>query len=174
MPHKKSSKFTGTSKLRVSWSDALHLFLAIVVAELAGVLGSFFTVSEIPNWYAFLDKPSFSPPNWVFAPVWTTLYALMGIALFLSCTYGKPAEKATTASYWFYAQLGVNVLWSLVFFGLHSLWGGVAVIVLLWLLIVQTMRLFYAVKPAAAWLLVPYLAWVSFASVLNISLALLN
>lgn len=154
--------------------DVFHLFLAIVVSQLAGVIGSFFTFSEIPNWYAYLDKPSFNPPNWVFGPVWTILYTLMGVALFLSCRYGKPAQKATTASYWFYAQLVVNTLWSIVFFGFHSLWGGLLVIVTLWLLIAQTMRLFARVKPIAAWLLVPYLAWVSFATVLNLGIALLN
>lgn len=163
-----------SSRSRFGTVDAVHVFLAVLVSQLAGVIGSFFTFSEIPNWYAYLDKPFFNPPNWVFGPVWTTLYTLMGVALFLSCRYGKPAQKATTASYWFYAQLVVNTLWSIVFFGFHSLWGGLLVIVTLWLLIAQTMRLFAQVKPVAAWLLVPYLAWVSFATVLNLGIALLN
>lgn len=163
---KKSSKF--------SPKDALHLFLSILVSQLAGIIGSLFTLSEIRNWYVFLDKPFFTPPNWVFGPVWTLLYTLMGIALFLSCKYGKPAKKATIASYWFYAQLGFNTLWSIVFFGLHNLWGGVITIAILWLLIVQTIRTFYTVNKVAAWLLVPYLAWVTFASALNIALAILN
>lgn len=107
----------GFSKL-----DALHLFLSIVVAQLAGALGALFTTTEINSWYIYLRLPAFAPPNWVFGPVWTFLYLLMGIALFLTCRYGKPAKQATTASYWFYAQLVVNVLWSVVFFGFKDLW----------------------------------------------------
>ncbi len=162
----KSAKFT--------WSDLWHVLLSIFVCQLAGVIGSFFTFSEIPNWYAFLEKPFFTPPSWLFGPVWTTLYTLMGIALFVSCKYGKPAALSTRASYWFYAQLAVNALWSIVFFGFHSLWGGLVTIVILWLLIFKTIQLFSQVNKTAAWLMIPYIMWVSFATVLNLALAILN
>ena len=154
--------------------DAVHLILAIFVCQLAGIIGALFTTSEIPGWYALLERPAFSPPNWLFGPVWITLYAMMGVAAYLSCKYGKPAKKATIASYWFYTQLVFNTLWSIVFFGLHSLWGGLAVIVVLWFLILKTMLLFWKMNRTAGWLLLPYLAWVSFATILNFSIAVLN
>jgi benzodiazapine receptor len=161
-----SSSFTLT--------DLWHVLLAIFVSQLAGILGSFFTFSEITNWYAFLEKPFFTPPNWLFGPVWIMLYTLMGIALFLSCRYGKPAAVATRASYWFYAQLIFNALWSIVFFGLHSLWGGFFTIIILWLLIFKTIQMFSLVNKTAAWLLIPYILWVSYATALNLALAWLN
>ncbi len=159
-----------------SWKliDTLHLTLSILTCQLAGIIGTLFTRSEIPNWYAYLDKPFFTPPGWVFGPVWTILYALMGIALFLGCKYETPRKPATVASYWFYAQLAVNVLWSVVFFGFHSVWGGLLTIVILWLLIYKTMRLYWHVNTTAGWLFVPYLAWVSYATLLNLGIALLN
>lgn len=159
---------------RFSLRDWGHLVLAIFVCELAGVIGALFTTSEIPAWYAFLEKPFFTPPNWLFGPVWTLLYALMGGALFLGCRFGKPARAATTASYWFYVQLGVNILWSIVFFGFHNLWGGVVVIALLWVLVFITMRQYWRVYPLAGWLLLPYLAWISYATALNVGVAFLN
>ncbi len=161
-------------RTRFSLRDWGHLGLAIFVCELAGVLGAIFTTSQIPTWYAVLEKPFFTPPSWVFGPVWTTLYAMMGCALFAGCRYGKPARAATTASYWFYAQLGVNILWSLVFFGLHSLWGGVAVITLLWLLVFITIRQYWRVYAPAGWLMVPYLMWVTYATALTVGVAILN
>lgn len=154
--------------------DAVHLILAIFVCQLAGIIGALFTTSEISTWYALLERPVFSPPNWLFGPVWAILYTCMGIALYLSCTYGKPKQKATQASYWFYAQLVFNTLWSIVFFGLHSLWGAVGMVIILWLLIFKTMTLFRKMNRWAGWLMLPYLAWVSFAAILNISIALLN
>lgn len=159
---------------KFSLKDGFHLFLAILVSELAGVIGALFTTSEIKNWYVYLDKPFFTPPSWLFGPVWVTLYAMMGVALFLSCRYAKKGKQSDVPSYWFYAQLVVNILWSVVFFGLHSPWGGVVVILTLWLMIIKTMLEFRKVNKWAAWLLVPYLAWVTFASALNIGIAVLN
>ncbi len=140
----------------------------------AGWTGSFFTRDAVINWYPELLKPAFNPPAWVFAPVWTVLYFLMGIALFLVWKKGFSTFGVSTAITVFLIQLVFNVAWSVVFFGLHSILGGLGVIAFLWLLIVLTIYVFAPVSVMAAWLLVPYLIWVSFASFLNLSLWFLN
>lgn len=149
------------------------LLISVGASLLAGAIGNLATNPNIPNWYAHLDKPSFNPPNWVFGPVWTLLYILMGIGLYLVWT--SPGSKAKPAPYvWFGFQLMLNVLWSVVFFGWHM--TGLAVVVILALLasIAITARLFWPVSRTAAYLLVPYMGWVLFAAVLNISIARLN
>ena len=150
----------------------LQFIASIMVPLLAGSLGSLFTVSKIADWYQFLNKPSFNPPNWIFAPVWNILYILMGIALFLVIrSVNKYRKKAI---YIFFAQLVINITWSLVFFSLESpLWAFVTIIVL-WILIWINISYFYKVSKAAGWLLVPYLFWVSFAAVLNYAILILN
>jgi benzodiazapine receptor len=144
-----------------------RLLLSIVVCLSAGFIGSVFTFPSIPTWYASLVKPSFSPPNWIFGPVWTTLYILMGIAMYL--VWQKKGSLKL-----FLVHLGFNAGWSIVFFGLRSILGGMAVIITLWGLIVYLTRAFYRIDKRAAYLLTPYLIWVSFASVLNFSLLILN
>lgn len=146
------------------------LLVSLLLPQLAGGAGALFTMSEIPTWYVTLVKPALNPPSWVFGPVWTTLFLLMGAALFL--VWKRTSEKKPLNV--FALQMVLNTLWSIVFFGLHSPVGAVAVIVFLWLVIVWTIREFFLVSRAAAWLLVPYLLWVSFASYLNISIWLLN
>jgi tryptophan-rich sensory protein len=153
---------------------ALRILLAIVICELAGVIGSMFTAPAIPGWYAGLAKPSFNPPNWVFGPVWTALYAMMGLAAYLVYEKGWNRPEVRKALTVFGVQLVLNALWSVVFFGGRQLLGGVVVIVLLWLMILLTIRLFSRTSRPAAYLLVPYMLWVSFATVLNVSLYLLN
>jgi tryptophan-rich sensory protein len=153
---------------------ALRILAAIVICELAGVIGSMFTAPAIPGWYAGLAKPSFNPPNWVFGPVWTTLYAMMGLAAYLVYEKGWNRPEVRKALTVFGVQLVLNALWSVVFFGGRQLLGGVVVIVLLWLMILLTIRLFSRTSRPAAYLLVPYVLWVSFATVLNVSLYLLN
>lgn len=156
-------------------NNALKLIIAIVVSELAGIIGSIFTVSAIPNWYARLVKPALNPPAWVFGPVWTTLYALMGIALFLVWKSPSVAPKERRRGVvLFFIQLFLNAIWSIIFFGLHSPGWALVDIVALWLAIVWTMFIFYKISKPAAYLLVPYLLWVSFASYLNYSIWLLN
>jgi len=152
----------------------LRLFVAVLICECAGIIGSFFTAPSVPGWYAGLTKSSINPPGWVFAPVWTALYALMGIAAWLVYDKGfkKPEVKKALAV--FAAQLALNTLWSIVFFGAHSVLAGVVVIVILGVMILWTILLFRRISKAAAWLLVPYILWVSFATVLNISLYVLN
>ncbi len=153
---------------------AVTLVVFIVACELAGILGSVFTMPSIPGWYAGLAKPSFNPPNWLFGPVWTILYALMGVAAWLVYEKGVKRPEVKKALSVFAAQLLLNALWSIVFFGAHMILGAAVVIVLLGAMILLTIRLFGKISKPAAWLLVPYILWVSFATVLNISLYVLN
>jgi tryptophan-rich sensory protein len=153
---------------------ALGIVVSIVVCELAGIIGSVFTTPSIPGWYAGLAKPPFNPPNWLFGPVWTLLYAMMGVAAYLVYEKGLKRPDVKKALAVFGAQLLLNALWSIVFFGAHRILGAAVVITLLWAMILATILLFRKISVAAAWLLVPYILWVSFASVLNVSLYVLN
>ena len=139
----------------------------------AGLLGMIFTSPAIPGWYASLVKPSFNPPNWIFAPVWNLLYTMMAAALFI-VSGTKSSRERSLAVYTFAGQLSLNAAWSAVFFGAQSPLGGLVVIILLWLAILLTIQRFRPISRYAAWLLVPYLLWVSFASVLNFFLWRLN
>lgn len=144
-----------------------RLILSIGICLGAGILGSFFTVSSIPTWYATLNKPEFSPPNWIFAPVWTILYILMGYSLYLVWT-----KKKVPSIFWI--QLILNATWSIVFFGMRNPSLALVDIVALWVTIVLTIKAFYKINKTAAYLLLPYLLWVSFASILNLMIVLLN
>lgn len=155
-------------------NNTLKLIIAVVVSELAGIVGSIFTVSAIPTWYTTLVKPALNPPSWIFGPVWTTLYALMGIAAFLVWKKGWDRKDVRNALTVFGLQLVLNTIWSIIFFGLHSPFFAFVDIVLLWLAIVWTMILFYKISKPAMWLLVPYILWVSFASYLNFMLWTIN
>lgn len=148
--------------------------ISVVGCELVGILSTPFTISAIPTWYATLNKPFFSPPNWIFAPVWTTLYFLMGVSVFLIWQKGIQKEKVKRGFNYFLFQLFFNFLWSLLFFGLHSKLLGLFDIVLLLIFLILTILSFYKLSKIAAYLLVPYFLWVSFATILNISLILLN
>jgi translocator protein len=152
----------------------LWLVLFIAVCELAGIIGAVFTMPEIPGWYAGLTKPAFSPPDWLFGPVWTALYALMGVAAYLVYAKGFAKPEVKTALSVFAAQLVLNTSWSIVFFGAHRILGAAIVIVGLWVMILRTILLFDKISRPAAALLVPYVLWVSFAAVLNISFYVLN
>lgn len=156
----------------------LHTLLkcafAIVLCETAGVFGTLFTMPSIPTWYATLTKPLLSPPNWVFGPVWTLLYALMGVSVFLVWENGIKNEKIQKAVSVFGAQLLLNTLWSVIFFGLHDPLGALVIIICLWLTIIWTMVEFVKYSKTAAALLFPYILWVTFASYLNYALVVLN
>ena len=154
--------------------NIVKLFISLVVCQCAGIIGSVFTAPAIPNWYATLQKPAFTPPNWLFAPAWITLYLLMGIAAFLVWRVGLENRRVRTALIIFLGQLVLNALWSVVFFGMQSPLYGVIVIAILWLMILLTILKFARISAAAAWLLVPYILWVSFATALNISIWILN
>ena len=125
-------------------------------------------------WYAFINKPTFTPPNWVFAPAWISLFTLMGIAAFLVWRKGLQTPGVKRALIIFLLQLGLNSLWSIVFFGGRSIQGGLVVIVFLWLAIIWTIKSFFAISKPAAVLIIPYIAWVSFALVLNVVFLTLN
>jgi len=150
------------------------LITSILICLFAGLVGSVFTMPAIPTWYAGLNKPSFSPPNWLFGPVWTTLYVLMGISFFLVWEKLKKNPKAKSALDIFVLQLVLNCLWSVIFFGLKAPLLALIEIILLWLVILITIINFFKISKTAGWLLVPYLAWVSFASFLNWTIWRLN
>lgn len=152
----------------------LKLILSIAMCEAVGVIGSVFTVSSIQTWYVFLNKPTFSPPNWIFGPVWTLLYALMGISLYLVWSKVSKSNKANYALKVFFGQLALNFSWSIVFFGLHNPFLALIVIILLWASILYTIILFNKISRLAALLLIPYILWVSFAVFLNLFIILLN
>ena len=154
--------------------DFPKLAIAILVSLSAGAIGSVFTFSAIGSWYAFLNKPAFAPPNWVFGPVWTTLYALMGIAAFLVWKSGWERKEVKVALGVFGLQFFLNATWSIVFFGLQSPGWALVNIIALWIAIVWTIIVFYRISKPAAYLILPYIFWVSFASYLNYSIWMLN
>lgn len=150
------------------------LIISIALCEIVGIIGSVFTVSSIETWYRFLNKPEFSPPNWVFGPVWTMLYALMGVSLYLIWNRGLKSNKTKYAIKIFFVQLTFNFFWSIAFFGLQNPLLALIVIVLLWASILYTILLFKKISQIAGLLLLPYILWVSFAVLLNLSIVLLN
>ena len=148
---------------------------AILLCLIIGGLGGLITSPAIGSWYSTLVKPSFSPPNWLFAPVWTLLYILMGIALFLVLDNNIiKFDNKKAALRAFSAQLILNFLWTFFFFGLQLTWLAFTEIVILWIMILCTMIKFWPISRAAAYLLVPYILWVTFASALNFAVAWLN
>lgn len=176
----------------------IKLVISIIICEGAGIVGSIFTVPVISTWYVALQKPSFNPPNWIFAPVWTILFLLMGISLYLvwekgfkvqdfeSKQSGKKAWNPVSEKLWsgswreenavaiFVLQLVLNILWSVIFFGLKLPAAAFSEILMLWAAIMYTIFNFYRISKPAAYLLIPYILWVSFATILNFSVAILN
>ena len=152
----------------------IRLVLSVALCQAAGIVGSLFTTQAITSWYASLRKPEFAPPNWVFAPVWTTLYLLMGIALFIVWNTIPEKSSARSAIVIFGLQLLLNAFWSYLFFGLKSPLLGLIEIVVMWFAILLTILTFLRISKKAALLLVPYLIWVSIASYLNYSILVLN
>lgn len=148
------------------------LFVSLCLA--AGFIGSVFTTPYIPTWYETLNKPSFNPPNWLFGPVWTTLYILMGIAASIVWAEKKKKDQRKKGLILFSIQLVLNVLWSIVFFTFQAPTAACVMVVALWIGIFLSIRAFMPISKQAAYLLLPYLAWVSFASILNFSIAWLN
>ena len=148
------------------------LIISLIIPFIASLIGSLFTSSAIPSWYSALNKPFFSPPNWIFAPAWTALYLLMGISLYLVWINKSKLKKKAVSI--FGIQLGLNALWSIIFFGLHAPLFAFIEIILLWLSILFTIIYFYRINKTSAYLLIPYIIWVSFAAVLNFSIFFLN
>ncbi|MDD1645605.1 MAG: tryptophan-rich sensory protein [Methanomicrobiales archaeon] len=163
--------------LEPAWNsrqDLPKLIASILICFLAAAIGSIFTSPQIGGWYAGLEKPWFAPPNWVFGPVWTTLYLLMGIALFLVWRKGLERPDVRQGVILFGVQLAFNAAWSLIFFGLQSLFAGLVCIVILWVLILATLIQFWKIDRIAGTLLIPYIAWVSIATCLNYAIWVLN
>jgi tryptophan-rich sensory protein len=181
----------------MNYTKLFKLLFSIIICELAGAIGSVFTISQVKTWYLGLVKPEFNPPSWIFGPVWTTLFVLMGISLYLvwnnkwrvkneinfkkTKVWNKYSQKFMSGSWQklniiliFAVQLALNVLWSVIFFTLHN--PGVAFfeLIMLWFAIIYTIVNFWRVSKASAWLLLPYLLWVSFAGILNCFIWILN
>ena len=151
----------------------LKLIFAILISQLAGIIGSLFTITSTKSWYTTIIKPSFNPPNWIFGPVWTLLYLLMGISLYLILTT-KKSKNRKIGLYLFFTQLVLNTLWSILFFGLQSPLFAFIEIIILWLAILLTIIYFYKINKKASYLLIPYILWVTFAAILNLSIYSLN
>jgi tryptophan-rich sensory protein len=154
--------------------NLLKLVTAVALPQLFGLIGSAFTMPAIAFWYADIVKSPLNPPNWVFAPVWTILYLLMGVAAFLVWRNGWGKKEVRLAMGLFFIQLTLNLLWSVLFFGLQSPGLALLEIIFLWLAILLTIILFHGINKMAGWLLTPYILWVSFAVYLNLSVWLLN
>ena len=144
------------------------LLIAVLICEGVGILGSFTTISSIQNWYQFLNKPPFNPPSWIFGPVWKFLYLLMGISLYM--IWARKGKHLT----FFWIQLILNAIWSFLFFGLHSPTLALIDIVVLLIAIIITIKAFYKIYKLAGLILLPYLVWVSFATILNFYIWRLN
>lgn len=148
--------------------------VAVGVSLLAGAIGSAFTASSVSLWYPTLVKPALNPPAWLFGPVWTALYVLMGIAAYLVWRQGRERGDVKDALKIFSLQLVLNVTWSVLFFGLLNPLLALVGIMLLWCAILWTIVAFSHIACPAAWLLAPYLAWVTFATYLNAAIWVLN
>lgn len=153
----------------------LALAVAVLVVEVVGASGAIFTARGLAAWYATLQRPALAPPNWVFGPVWTTLFALMGVAVWLVWrSIDRNPRLVPLALGLFAVHFAVNLAWSAVFFGMQAIGPGLAVILVLWVLILATMWTFGRIDRRAAVLLIPYLLWVSFAAYLNYRFWVLN
>jgi benzodiazapine receptor len=154
--------------------DIIRLIVSIAACEGAGGIGAIFTTPAIPTWYAGLKKPAFTPPNSAFGPVWVTLYLLMGIAIFLVWREGLGQEGVTIAFIVFWVQLVLNILWSVIFFGLKSIIGGMIMLLLLWIVVLVNIIMFFNVSLIAGGLLIPYIIWLTIAANLNVQVWRLN
>jgi translocator protein len=152
-----------------------RLLISLLIPQLAGIIGSFFTIPAISTWYSTLIKPSFNPPNYIFGPMWIILYFLMGISIYL--IWQKIDEnKIEVIKYMriFWIHILFNSIWSIMFFGLQNLWLAFINIMIIWLFIIILIIKSYKINKLSSYLLIPYLIWVSFASILNLSILLLN
>ena len=161
------------TSINTQFVNALRLIFCIVLCEATGFISSLVAPVNADSWYSLLQKPEWNPPNYIFAPVWTTLYLLMGIALWM--IWNRPKSSARDAAlYLFAAQLFLNFWWSVIFFKFHFMGLALVEILVMLLMIIVTIVRFSTFSKTAAWLLVPYAAWVSFASLLNYTLWSIN
>ncbi|HML06006.1 MAG TPA: TspO/MBR family protein [Methanobacterium sp.] len=154
--------------------DIIKLVISILIPLIAGFIGSIATFDGITNFFNVLNKPVWTPPSWAFAPIWTTLFILMGIALFLVWRKGFERRDVKIAMAIFGVQIILNILWSVIFFGLRSITGGLIEIIILWIAILVNIVVFYRISKAAGLLLVPYIIWVTIASYLTYTVYILN
>jgi len=154
--------------------DFLYGAIFAIVSVVIGTIGTLATSSSISTWYVSLNKPFFNPPNWIFGPVWTILYASLGIALYLILKSGFEKPLVKKAVIIFIAQFLLNTLWSFLFFGLQNPLLALFEIIILWIFILWTIIAFYKIRPISGVILFPYIVWVSFASILNFSIWILN
>lgn len=150
------------------------LVSSLLITFIVAAIGSIFTIPSIETWYLFLQKPAFTPPNWIFGPIWTALYLMMGLSFYLVWKKKAKKRQLKRAFEAYFAQLALNLLWSIAFFGFRSLFGGVLIISALWASILVTIYRFYKIDKKATYLLIPYIFWVSAASFLNCFLWILN
>jgi tryptophan-rich sensory protein len=155
-------------------SNIFKAVIAISLPLLVGATSGFFTVTGVESWYQTIQKPSWNPPNWIFGPVWSTLYVMMGVALFLVWKEDTSEELKKIAFTLFAIQLGLNFFWSFIFFNQQQPGWALVEIVAMWVFILLTIFAFAQVNKTAAWLLVPYISWVSFATILNYTIWQLN
>jgi tryptophan-rich sensory protein len=160
--------------MNTRYVNILKLVASLGFCFIVAFAGSAVTMPSISAWYSELNKPFFNPPNWIFGPVWTILYILMGIALYLVWNRGLKDKKVGKAVMVFIIQLALNFLWSLFFFGLHLPFIAFLTIIALWIMIFYTIVLFKSRSKTASWLLIPYVVWVSFAMILNLFIVILN
>jgi translocator protein len=158
----------------VKKTNLFKLLVSVMLCQFAGAIGAIFTASSVENWFPLLEKPFFSPPPWVFSPVWILLYTLMGISLYIVWEKGLQKQEVKMGMLIFGIQLALNVLWSFLFFGLKSPYYAFVEIVLLWFAIFLTILKFRKISETASYLLLPYILWVSFAMLLNYYLWILN
>ena len=154
-------------------SQFIKLIVSIALPLGIGSVAGLFTAEAIPGWYETLNQPSFNPPNWIFGPVWTTLYLFMGISLFLVWKQSASKER-NIAIFVFLLQLALNFCWSFIFFFFNMIGLALIEIILLWISIIIMLVLFYKIKPIAAYINIPYFLWVTFATILNTSYYFLN
>lgn len=153
----------------------VRIALVVTTCLLVGFLSSIVTRESITTWYPIINKPVFNPPNWIFAPVWTSIFIMIGVAGGIIWNKLESNEKAVKKAFGFFViQLGLNALWSYLFFGLHNPLLALIEIVLLWLMIFETYNQFKRIDKIAGYLFIPYIAWVSFATILNGSIWWLN
>lgn len=155
-------------------SNIVKAIIAIALPLMVGATSGFFTVTGVESWYQTIQKPSWNPPNWIFGPVWTTLYIMMGVALFLVWKEDTSEELKKIAFTLFAIQLILNFFWSFIFFNQQQPGWALVEIIAMWVFILLTIFAFAQVNKTAAWLLVPYISWVSFATILNYTIWQLN
>ncbi len=155
-------------------NNTLKLIIAIAIPLIVGGSSGFFTATGVESWYQTIARPTWNPPGWIFGPVWTTLYVMMGISLFLVWKEDTSVELKKIGIALFAIQLVLNFFWSFIFFNQHQIGWALVEIVAMWVFILLTIFAFAQVNKAAAWLLVPYISWVSFATILNFTIWQLN